>query len=127
MIGWLGTAEAQTNHDAEHAPAGVLARLHGQLGTLLTRFGELSDEAWRSPVTANGWTPAQVICHLRDLEAEAHLPRLQLMLQVKAAFLPAVDSDPWVDEREYAAPVRSAGAARLRRAAQGNARPAGRA
>lgn len=102
VIGWLATAEAQTNHDAEHAPAGVLARLHGQLGTLLTRFGELSDEAWRSPVTANGWTPAQVICHLRDLEAEAHLPRLQLMLQVKAAFLPAVDSDPWVDEREYA-------------------------
>ena len=102
VIGWLGTAEAQTNHDAEHAPAGVLARLHGQLGTLLTRFGTLSDEAWRSPLSVDHWTPAQMICHLRDLEAEAHLPRLQLMLQSEAAFLPAVDSDRWVDERDYA-------------------------
>jgi len=102
VLDWLGTAEAQTNHDAEHAPAGVQARLHGQLGTLLTRFSGSSDEAWRSPMTADGWTPAQVICHLRDLEAEVHLPRLQLMLQAEAAFLPAVDSDRWVDERDYA-------------------------
>ena len=102
VIGWLATADAQTNHEAEHAPAGVLARLHGQLGTLLTRFGELSDESWRTPVTVDGWTPAQVICHLRDLEAEVHLPRLQSMLQAEVVFLPAVDSDRWVEERGYA-------------------------
>ncbi len=102
VIGWLGTAEAQTNHDAEHAPPSVLARLHGQLGAILTRFGALSDEAWRTPLGAGQWTPGQVICHLRDLEAEAHLPRLQLMLQAGAAFLPAIDSDPWADERQYA-------------------------
>lgn len=102
VIGWLGTAAAETNHDAEHAPAGVLARLHGQLGTILTRFGALSDEDWRTPLSADRWTPTQVICHLRDLEAEAHLPRLQLMLQDGTAFLPAIDSDPWVDERQYA-------------------------
>jgi FMN phosphatase YigB (HAD superfamily) len=102
VIGWLGSAEALTDHDAEHAPAGVMARLHGQLGTLLTRFGELSEEAWRAPATADRWTPVEVVCHLRDLEAEVHLPRLQLMLQTQAAFLPAVDSDRWVEARGYA-------------------------
>lgn len=102
VLGWLGTAELQTNHDAEHAPAGIVARLHGQLGTLLTRFGDLSREGWEAPLTVERWTPTQVMCHLRDLEAEVHLPRLELMLHTPAPFLPAVDSDRWVEERGYA-------------------------
>lgn len=102
VAGWLAGAGKSTEPEAERTPMGVVARLHGQLGTILTRFDGLSPAAWHAGLSSNGWSPTQIACHLRDLEAEVHGPRLNAILETDLPFLPGVDTDRWVVERDYA-------------------------
>lgn len=99
---WVASADRETDPQASRRPAGIVARLHGHLGTLLTRIDGLSEEEWHAPMSPEGWTPTQVSCLLRDLEAEVHLPCLEAVLVSDNPFLPAVDSSHWVAERGYA-------------------------
>ncbi len=48
-IAWYPAADRETDLDAARRPANVLARLHGQLGTILTLLNGLSPEVWTTP------------------------------------------------------------------------------
>ncbi|MCJ7676543.1 MAG: DinB family protein [Anaerolineales bacterium] len=100
---WLTVADRETNPAAARQPSSVLARLHGQLGTLLTLLGELAPEMWTRRPAPGAWSLTEIVCHLRDIDYEVHQPRLERILSTASPFLPAVDTDPWADVRHYAA------------------------
>jgi hypothetical protein len=61
----------------------------------------LSPEAWTRRPAPKEWCLTEIACHLRDVEAEVNLPRLQMVLRETNPFLPGKDTDPWADERHY--------------------------
>jgi FMN phosphatase YigB (HAD superfamily) len=101
-ISWFPTADGRTNADSARTPASVLARLHGQLGTLLTLLKALPAEVWSRRPAPDEWSLTEIACHLRDIDHEVHTPRVDLILSTDSPFLPAIEPRRWADERDYA-------------------------
>jgi FMN phosphatase YigB (HAD superfamily) len=101
VIAWYPAADRETDPNAARRPANVLARLHGQLGTLLTLLDGLSPEMWTAHPAPGEWSLTEIVCHLRDIDREVHSPRVDLVLTVDSPFLSAVDTDPWAEQRGY--------------------------
>lgn len=71
--------------------AAVLARTPSVLRVLLL---DLPEEWLEAPEAPNAWSPRDVACHMADLERDAWLPRLQVILEGgTAAVLPGVDRE----------------------------------
>ena len=61
----------------------------------------LSVEAWKQRPQDDDWSLTEIACHMRDVEREINLPRLQKIMQEDTPFIPGVDSDVWAAERKY--------------------------
>jgi hypothetical protein len=87
-------------HDPRDVLAGArreLARYPTVLGALLS---DLDPAAWRARPASNEWAPAEIVCHLRDEEAEDFGARLSVVLAGGARFTP-IDPERWAVERRY--------------------------
>jgi hypothetical protein len=62
---------------------------------------DLEITTWALRPAPQEWSPTEILCHLRDVDGEVNLPRLQKMLHEKNPFLPGVDTDRWAMERDY--------------------------
>ncbi len=47
------------------------------------------------------WSFGEVLCHLRDVDAEVNLPRVLAVLHAENPLVAGVDTDPWAEERQY--------------------------
>jgi hypothetical protein len=47
------------------------------------------------------WALNEIACHLRDVEAEVHQPRIQAILDSNNAFIQGLDADQWAGPRKY--------------------------
>jgi len=75
-------------------------------------FGDAIDQdEWVGRPRPNSWSLTEILCHLRDVEAEINLPRLQKVIREENPFLAGIDSDKWAEERAY---IRQDGASALR-------------
>lgn len=100
-LDWLASAQSQADRPASRKPAAILALLAGHLAALLGLTSGLSDAAWRARPVNGEWAAVEIVSHLRDVENEVNLPRLQALREQDSPFLSAADTDPWVVEREY--------------------------
>ena len=83
-------------------PRAIEARLRGQAAALDALTRGLTSQDWRHHPDGGGRAPVEIVCHLRDVEAEVTLPRLELIRHQPNPFLPAPDTGLWVLERGYA-------------------------
>ena len=98
---WLHTAPTdilQPNYKGSESLKAILSATPAALDTLLTN---LSKSAWVLRPEKNEWSLTEIICHLRDVEIEVNLPRLQKVLDENDPFIPGKDTDSWVNERQY--------------------------
>ncbi len=79
----------------------LLARLRAVLAATLEACADLPAGAWRSRPVENEWAPVEIVAHLRDVEREVNLPRLEAVLSRNDPHLPAFDTDRWASERAY--------------------------
>lgn len=100
-VAWLDDAEDQTNPEADSRPHNILARLRGHLSAVLTMTEELDEHSWSQRPMKNEWAPNEIICHLRDVEREVHIPRIKAILSEESPHLSAFDTDHWAIERNY--------------------------
>ncbi len=63
----------------------------------------LSLEEFRCRPDSGEWSITELVCHLRDVDQEVHLPRLHSLLVEEEPFMAGVVSDDWVVERNYQA------------------------
>lgn len=80
--------------------AAALASLRATAAVLPEMLSALSDESWRKRPVEQEWALVEIICHLRDVETEVNLKRLNLLLHENNPFIPAADPDPWVENRQ---------------------------
>jgi hypothetical protein len=85
-------------------PAALLAEARHELGRLVPALdalvGELEDPTWRARPAPREWAPIEIVCHLRDEEAEDFPARLRVVVAGGAAFAP-IDPESWVEARRY--------------------------
>jgi hypothetical protein len=74
-----------------------LARLPVVLDALL---GDLDLADWRARPSPREWAPIEIVCHLRDEEAEDFPARIRVILDGRPEFAP-IDPERWVTERRY--------------------------
>lgn len=56
---------------------------------------------WEEHPQPGEWNYTEIMCHLRDVDKEVNIPRIQKVLNQNNPFLPGIDSDKWAEERLY--------------------------
>ncbi len=89
--------------DAMHTSPPVPQLLQA-LEAFAVRLSEvLSDPAidWQYRPDESSWSLAEVMCHMRDVERDVHLPRFEAVIAEENPFLSGVASDDWAETRAY--------------------------
>jgi FMN phosphatase YigB (HAD superfamily) len=82
-------------------PSALIHTLHATPALCDTFARSLDPLAWTTRPSADTWSLTEIFCHLRDVEREVNLPRVQAVLGEHDAFLSGQNTDPWADERAY--------------------------
>jgi hypothetical protein len=78
-------------------------RLANTIPSLRELTAKLGPDEWLYRPSPDEWSVTEIICHLRDVDREIHLPRLHSLIIEKEPFMPGVVSDDWAIERDYQA------------------------
>jgi carbonic anhydrase/acetyltransferase-like protein (isoleucine patch superfamily) len=111
---YLARGFAQS-HPLPGADTGFTARAPGPMtyvewGQLLAALAETPDwiadrlernapERWTAVPERGGWSALEVLCHLRDVDQDVHVERLERLLHETRPEIPDVDVRPWARER----------------------------
>lgn len=101
VLDWIDRTPAEALQPDYSTPSAMLAILRSTPAALDTLGAGLTNEDWTRKPQAGEWAPAEILCHLRDVEQEVNLPRLQRVLGEENPFIAGKDTDPWADERQY--------------------------
>jgi FMN phosphatase YigB (HAD superfamily) len=101
LLPWLDSAQPERLQLDYHKPSAMLAILRSTPAALNTMSRELPADFWLERPAPAEWSLAEIICHLRDVDAEVNLPRLEKVTQQTNPFLPGADTDRWAEERNY--------------------------
>lgn len=119
FLPWLESTPPEQLLPDYNKLAAMLAILRATPAVFDTQLRVLKRRAWNIRPRPGEWAPNEILCHLRDVDQEVNLPRLQKIIQEDNPFLPGMDTDPWAEERHYlhqdgAQALRSFTAARLK-------------
>lgn len=101
LAAWLDTLDPQAFRLGNQSPQALLAVLASTPAALDTLTHAQDRETWTWQPAPAEWSLAEIACHLRDVETEVNLPRLERMLAEPNPFLSAIDTDRWAQERLY--------------------------
>lgn len=101
VLPWLDKTPDDYMRSNYSSLSAMLAILRSTPAVLDSLCGDLPANIGQSRPDINQWCLTEILCHLRDVDLEVNLRRLDKVLQETDPFLPGVDSDPWADEREY--------------------------
>jgi FMN phosphatase YigB (HAD superfamily) len=101
ILSWIKEAGDSVGEQAPLSATALLAILKSTPAAVETLSASLDDQAWKQKPAANEWCLAEIVAHLRDVDREVNLPRLEKVCQEENPFLPGVDTDPWASERQY--------------------------
>ncbi len=98
---WLREALDHASLEAARTPGSLVAHLRGYLAAWLGLTGDLEPAAWTRRSPNGGWAPVEIVCHVRDVELEVNLVRVEAILSTPNTFISAADTDPWAESRSY--------------------------
>jgi FMN phosphatase YigB (HAD superfamily) len=100
-IQWIKDSPAFPEPARCTSPEALLARLRGNLVAFIEFPNLVQPDQWRLKPSPDNWAPIEVLAHLRDVEKEINLHRVERILKENTPFLSAPDSDRWAEERSY--------------------------
>ncbi len=98
---WVESLGKQTLKPVEPTIQGLISILRATPAALDTLSRMLSEADWQQRPAQAEWSVTEILCHLRDVDQEVNLPRLQEVLRGDNPFLAGINSDPWASERKY--------------------------
>jgi FMN phosphatase YigB (HAD superfamily) len=104
---WLQAFSAAPNGVPPLEPPALLALLRATPAVILHWIERYPLASWRVRPYPEEWCALEVLAHLRDVEKEVTLPRLERILHQENPFLPSQDTDRWAEERRYREQERS--------------------
>jgi FMN phosphatase YigB (HAD superfamily) len=100
LIPWVDSTITGPLSTTFSSPIALLAILKSTPASLAT-LNRQSAVKWGRRPDSNEWSPGEVMCHLRDVDAEVNLPRIKKILTERNPFLPGQETDPWAEIRQY--------------------------
>lgn len=101
LLEWLENLEDQPSETNIHSPAALLANLRSTPAALHKLCSDYDESDWIFHPEVGEWCPAEIICHLRDVDNEVNIPRIQTILEEDNPFIQGMDTDVWIEERQY--------------------------
>jgi len=101
IISWLDVTQPEALKPGYNTPAAYIAILEATLAFWDTMVRCLPAGVYGQRPNDGEWCLSEIICHLRDVDADVNLPRLQKIILENNPFLPGKDTDPWAEERHY--------------------------
>ena len=101
LLNWVERLQIEECLPDLTTPAALLATLRSTPAFFNTYCRDMSLEDWICHPQPGEWCLAEIICHLRDVDIEVNIPRLQKILLEENPFLAGMDTDRWNIERNY--------------------------
>ena len=101
IIPWIDSTPAELLAPDFSSPTAMLAILRSTPAAISSLSQRLSANTWTQRTAAGEWCLTEIVCHLRDVEAEVNIPRLQKVISESNPFIPGQDTDRWAEERGY--------------------------
>lgn len=98
---WLEQVDAAKPRQEFSTPQALLAVLKSTPAALDTLSLHLTDRQWKEHPAPDEWSLTQIFCHLRDVDQEINIPRIELVTNEENPFVPGINSDTWAEERDY--------------------------
>ena len=98
---WLEMVEAAGLRQEFFTPKAILAVLKSTPAALDTLSLQLSSQQWRERPEPNEWSLTEIFCHLRDVDREVNIPRVEKVIGETNPFLAGMNTDTWAEERNY--------------------------
>ena len=102
LRGWIEAHDEEMFTPNYQAQSAIVATVKAIPAALEGILANLSGETWTQSPHPEEWSLVEIISHLRDVEREVNLPRIQTFLREENPFITADDTDLWVSERAYA-------------------------
>ncbi len=101
FLTWIDAQSPQALEANYSKPSAMLAILRSTAAALDSFCRDVNLEKLKKRPQPGEWSLNEILCHLRDVEAEVNLLRVQKLLKSWNPFLPGEDTDRWADERDY--------------------------
>jgi FMN phosphatase YigB (HAD superfamily) len=98
---WLEKIDTTAITPSFSTTESILNILRSTPAAIATLVNNLPPEAWECRPAREEWCLTEILCHLRDVETDINLPRIEKILHDENPFLAGVVSDDWVQERNY--------------------------
>lgn len=98
---FLGTAELSRLKAERASPSGLLAALQAAPALIHHLTRSAPPERWTLRLAAGEWSFTEILCHLRDVDREVNLPRVEAILNQENPLLTGQDTDAWAEQRRY--------------------------
>lgn len=100
-VSWLRQVSQQEFHNNFTSIEGMLAVLKSTPAALESLVKNLENEKWSKRPEPSEWALNEILCHMRDVDREVNLPRIQRVLSEVDAFIPGIETDSWAEEMDY--------------------------
>lgn len=101
IIQWIDQTEPEKLQMDFSTPESIMAVLKATPAALPFLCNQLDPIGWNTRFQTGEWCQAEILCHLRDVEMEVNLPRIQKSILEDNPFIPGVETDLWAEQRQY--------------------------
>lgn len=101
VIPWLEKIDTLPTYPRSVTNTSMLAFLRGGAAAIDAISHDLPEDRWNTRSSASEWCLTEILCHLRDVDREVNLLRINTILQEDQPFIAGIESDRWADERDY--------------------------
>jgi FMN phosphatase YigB (HAD superfamily) len=101
ILPWLEKIDALPTYPRPFSTSAMLAFLRGGAAAIDAISQNIPDTHWNTRSPESEWCLTEILCHLRDIDREVNLPRINTILQQTQPFIAGIESDHWAEERDY--------------------------
>jgi len=101
LLSWIDSTSSDDLIPDYNRIEAMLAVLRASPAVLNAFSWELKASNWVEHPQPGEWSFTEILCHLRDVDIDVNLPRIDKVLNEFNPFLPGIDSDKWAEERLY--------------------------
>ncbi len=98
---WLSRLDAAGQRLEFNTPQAILAVLKSTPAALDTLSLNLNEQQWQRRPDPKEWCLTEIFCHIRDVDHEVNIPRINKVISEDNPFLPGINADVWAGERNY--------------------------
>jgi FMN phosphatase YigB (HAD superfamily) len=98
---WIAAIDKEGIRQDFSSPHAVLAVLKSTPAVIDSLAINLSERQWSERPEPEAWSLTEIFAHLRDVDREVNIPRLEKVMAENMPFLAGYNTDAWTEERSY--------------------------